>query len=491
MSIAAALAWLCRAQLGNPRCHGFYRYFAFVGLAWLLIDAVPVWGMAPRSPRQILSQCLLLGSLGFLAGGLYQLKARGGCRAQDGPREHFQFENTARLVTTGLYRRVRHPMYTSLLLLNWGLFLKSPVLPGLGRYCRGGVAPDGPESGKIWCCSAPITRATDSPARCSCPGCTDPRCLSVGNRGVLAVIRINQLNYRYAPDAPLSLVDLNLSVPAGSLFGLLGPNGAGKTTLLSLLGGLLPCPPGRITADGQDLAAGTSRGAPGLSLVPQEHAFYSPLSVIDNLSIFAGVQGLGGADRRDRIGRAVRVTGLEDWLDKRADTLSGGLKRRLNLAIGLLNRPRILLLDEPTVGIDPHSRHFILETIRQLNADGVTVIYTSHYMEEVEKLCDHIAVMDRGRTLLQGPLDATRRASGGQVLAVRTARAVPPETVERLSTLNVLLHREGQLDLVVADFDRGGEVLEALRPFDIQSVRYGGHTLESLFLHLTHRELRD
>jgi ABC-2 type transport system ATP-binding protein len=218
------------------------------------------------------------------------------------------------------------------------------------------------------------------------------------------VISISQLEFSYSPSASPVLKGIDLDIPENALLGLLGPNGAGKTTLLSILAGLIPCPAGRVFINGEDLSTTTGRAAAGLSLVPQEYAFYQPLTVHENLTFFAGVQGVPAWEIDERVRKAVVQTGLEERLGSRAGKLSGGLKRRLNLAIGLLSQPRLLLLDEPTVGIDPHSRHFILETIRQLRDQGTTVIYTSHYMEEVEDLCDRVAIMDHGRVLRYGTL---------------------------------------------------------------------------------------
>ena len=225
------------------------------------------------------------------------------------------------------------------------------------------------------------------------------------------MIEIRDLRFRYPGATRDALAGLTLQVRDGSLFGLLGPNGSGKTTLISVLTGLLQASAGEARIGGEALPAAAAQTMS--ALVPQDYAFYPRLTVSENLRCFGGVLGLQGAELKTRMDEVVAVAGLQDFLPKRAEQLSGGLKRRLNLAIGLLNRPRLLFLDEPTVGIDPQSRAFILEAIKRLNAGGATVIYTSHYMDEVQQLCDSIGVLDEGRLLAQGSLDELLKAAPG------------------------------------------------------------------------------
>jgi len=210
------------------------------------------------------------------------------------------------------------------------------------------------------------------------------------------MIQIENLSFSYPSSALPALKGLSLKVPQGSLFGLLGPNGSGKTTLISLLSGVLPLPAGARVSVAQPRAS--------CSLVPQEYAFYPTLKISENLRFFAGVQGIAGAERGRRVSEALALAGLEGAAELRAERASGGMKRRLNIAIGMLNRPKLLFLDEPTVGIDPQSRAFILKAVRAINKKGCTVIYTSHYMEEVSALCDRIAVIDQGALLAEGSL---------------------------------------------------------------------------------------
>ena len=218
------------------------------------------------------------------------------------------------------------------------------------------------------------------------------------------MLKVDRLSFRYSGSDEAALRELSLSIPAGGIFGLLGPNGAGKTTLISILAGQLRAAAERITFDGTPLEDLRRREPASLGLVPQEFAFYPMLTCGENLRFFAAVQGLGGERLRGRVAAVAAFARIENVLTRRAGELSGGLRRRLNLAIGLLTEPRILLLDEPTVGVDPQSRAFLLDSIRGLAAAGRTIVYTSHYMEEVEAICDHVAIIDAGRVLRAGPL---------------------------------------------------------------------------------------
>ena len=232
------------------------------------------------------------------------------------------------------------------------------------------------------------------------------------------MIHVENLRFSYPSASAPALDGLSLEVPTGSLYGLLGPNGSGKTTLLSLLSGILKAPSGAIRVDGMDLALHLAEVQARSALVPQELAFYPSLSVRENLEFFAGVGGLSGSEAASRVDEALRLAALLPNAGQRAERCSGGLKRRLNIAIGLLRRPRLLLLDEPTVGIDPQSRHFILQSVREIHAAGCTVVYTSHYMDEVQDLCDTVGVMDRGRLIAEGRMETLLAQGSGQAKAL-------------------------------------------------------------------------
>ena len=237
------------------------------------------------------------------------------------------------------------------------------------------------------------------------------------------MLKVERLSFRYPGGEEAVLHDLTLEIPTGGIFGLLGPNGAGKTTLISILAGQLRAPAGRIAFEGTPLEELRRREPAALGLVPQDFAFYPMLTGAENLRFFAAVQGLGGERLRERVAAVAAFARIENVLGRRAGQLSGGLRRRLNLAIGLLTEPRILLLDEPTVGVDPQSRAFLLESIRGLAASGRTIVYTSHYMEEVEAICDHVAIIDAGRVLRTGALDELLRDDAA-VVKVRQGRSL-------------------------------------------------------------------
>ncbi|MDR2881123.1 MAG: ABC transporter ATP-binding protein [Azoarcus sp.] len=223
------------------------------------------------------------------------------------------------------------------------------------------------------------------------------------------MIRVEDLRYRYRSEAPPALDGVSIDIKRSSIHGLLGPNGAGKTTLISLLAGLFTPQEGRITLDGASLGDWRAKRPSAIALVPQDYAFYPMLTVAENLSFFAGVQGVPQRERQRQCAEALAFAHLDAVANQRAEELSGGLRRRLNLAIGLTGKPEILLLDEPTVGVDPSSRRFLLEAVRQLAEAGNTVLYTSHYMEEVEAVCSEVSIIDHGKVLLAGPIEEVKR----------------------------------------------------------------------------------
>ena len=230
-----------------------------------------------------------------------------------------------------------------------------------------------------------------------------------------AIIDVDGVSKRYRDASAPALDGVRLAVPEGSIFGLLGPNGAGKTTLISIMLGLVRKDAGSVRVAGHDM----DRALPAIrrlcGLAPQDFGFYPMLTVAENLNFYGAAGGLGGETLAQRVAFASDTAQLGEHHGKRADLLSGGLKRRLNLALALLHAPRILVLDEPTVGIDPQSRAFILAAIRRLRDEQqLTVLYTSHYMEEVQELCDRVAILDAGRVLAEGTIAGMLAAPGAE-----------------------------------------------------------------------------
>ncbi len=302
------------------------------------------------------------------------------------------------------------------------------------------------------------------------------------------MISIKNVSFSY-PNNQLILKNVEMSIAKGSLFGLLGPNGAGKSTLISIIVGLLEPEEGSVAIDAMLYRTARTTILSKLAVVPQDHAFYLQLTALENLEFFANLY----RNNPECIQRVITLTGLEEHKFKLTKQLSGGLKRRLNLAIGLLNEPEILILDEPTVGIDPQSRHFILQAIRDINRQGTTVIYTSHYMEEIEQLCDVVAIMDHGKILRQGNLNDLLKSEHHLLVEVeRDQNALSERLRKSFSAYGIdsegeifkgELSEEKQLKYVLELFKKNN--------IKIIRIRYGKQSLESLFFGLTNFELRD
>jgi ABC-2 type transport system ATP-binding protein len=218
-----------------------------------------------------------------------------------------------------------------------------------------------------------------------------------------SILEVTDLVKRYNGAGRPALDGLTLTIRPGEILGLLGPNGAGKTTAVSIVSTILRPSAGRVVVCGIDLKDKPRRARPFIGLVPQEIALYAELTARENLAFFGHLQGLRGARLKERLSSALAAVGLEARAHQKIATFSGGMQRRINLAVGILHAPRLLLLDEPTVGIDPQSRHLIQEKLQTIKQEGAAMLYTTHYMEEAQQLCDRVAIMDNGRILCQGP----------------------------------------------------------------------------------------
>jgi ABC-2 type transport system ATP-binding protein len=296
------------------------------------------------------------------------------------------------------------------------------------------------------------------------------------------MVQAERLRVTYG--STVAVDDLSFTARPGEIFGLLGPNGAGKTTCISCISGLLKPTSGRVSVTG------------ALGVVPQEIALYDDLSATENLSYWGGAQRMRGRMLRDRVQQLLEQTGLADRARDPVARFSGGMKRRLNFACGIVHQPQVLLLDEPTVGVDPQSRVRLLDLTRELARAGTTVLYTTHYMEEAEALCDRIAIVDHGRVLAEGTLPELRAMLGERDL-VRFAGAFQPASVRQAfagDAIDIVQAEDTVVTLAAPDaslrlpaiiarlHDAGGE---------IRSTTLSQPSLESLFIKLTGKELRE
>ncbi|TAK01325.1 MAG: ABC transporter ATP-binding protein [Chloroflexota bacterium] len=295
----------------------------------------------------------------------------------------------------------------------------------------------------------------------------------------------------------LAVDGVGFEIARGETYGLLGPNGAGKTTSISMICGLLVRDGGDVVVDGKPIQPGTTAAKAAIGYVPQDLAIYPDLTARENLTFFGQLYGLGGRSLAARVAELLEVIGLADRAKDRTEQFSGGMKRRLNIAIGLLHRPRLLVLDEPTVGVDPQSRNAILSSVQELGREGMAILYTTHYMEEAERLCDRVGIIDEGRIRaegtrrelveLVGQRDRIALAAGGDLqAAANVARALPG--------VHGATVREGGLDLLVTNGRTMlPQLLQALSGdgLAIRSVEVIEPDLEAVFLHLTGKALRD
>lgn len=290
---------------------------------------------------------------------------------------------------------------------------------------------------------------------------------------------------------------VGFTIAEGETYGLLGPNGAGKTTSISMICGLLERDAGEVIVDGQQLTTKSVAAKRAVGYVPQDIAIYPDLTARENLMFFARLYGLPGGELKSRVDEVLEIIGLADRAKEKSDNFSGGMKRRLNIGIGLLHKPHLLVLDEPTVGVDPQSRNAILESVEMLSTQGMGVLYTTHYMEEAERLCNRVGIIDHGKIVAEGTRrelvelvgqhDRVRlRASGHLETAVEAARGIAG--VREAGVI------DDGLDLIAeCAADSLTEILEKVSSAGatVHSVDVEEPNLEAVFLHLTGRALRD
>lgn len=309
------------------------------------------------------------------------------------------------------------------------------------------------------------------------------------------MIEVQSLQKKYGD--VLAVDGVSFRAEPGRIFGLLGPNGAGKTTTLGCISGLLQPSSGVIKVLGYDLAMDGRRARCQMGVVPQELALYEDLSALENLSFWGGAYGLRGLDLKRRRREILAATGLLDRAGEKVSQFSGGMKRRLNLACAMMHHPKVLLLDEPTAGVDPQSRARLLDLIREEARQGACVLYTTHYMEEAENLCDQLAIMDKGKVIAGGSL-ADLRLQAGEKDVLRLQGVFNPlkvtEALRGLDEVEVVQADEQGVRLVLRDASRKLPLLfQALAQAgaEVRETKMTQPNLESLFIKLTGKELRE
>jgi ABC-2 type transport system ATP-binding protein len=291
---------------------------------------------------------------------------------------------------------------------------------------------------------------------------------------------IDQVVKRYGELVAVN--NISFEIKRGECLGLLGPNGAGKSTTISMMVGLLKPDSGTVRLDGASPDSNATRRLIGVA--PQALSLYEELTPRENLTFFGKLYGLSAAKLRDRVAWALKIAGLEDRARHRVHTFSGGMKRRLNIAVALIHQPTLLLLDEPTVGVDPQSRNHIFDWIEQLKADGMTIVYTTHYMEEAQRLCDRVAIIDHGKLLALDAIPQLLAQHGGQSVISGRLKHIPSD----FSLPGTLLESDWRLES-----EQPFDVLMRLAQSGVRfgSVQIAGPDLEAVFLKLTGRVLRD
>ena len=290
---------------------------------------------------------------------------------------------------------------------------------------------------------------------------------------------------------------VSFRVEQGEVFGLLGPNGAGKSTTISMVSTLIPPTKGEILFEGRNIFAEPKSLRQKLGVVPQDIALYPTLSGYENLRFWGSMYGLKGEGLKKRIEEVAEIIGLNGRLKDRVDKYSGGMKRRLNIGAALLHKPELLIMDEPTVGIDPQSRNHILDTVLELNRQGMTIIYTSHYMEEVEYLCSRICIMDQGRIIASGTQDELVELIKGETQVSLKLDKLDKDILVRLRSISGVTKAE----LVLDEIAISGENVDIVLADIIAKVTENGRrissidvkkpNLEAVFLRLTGKALRD
>jgi ABC-2 type transport system ATP-binding protein len=310
-----------------------------------------------------------------------------------------------------------------------------------------------------------------------------------------SIVLVEDLSKSYAETDAVR--GLTFQISQGEFFGLLGPNGAGKTTTIGILSGLIEPSGGRISIDGFDLFSRPMEAKAKLGLVPQTFALYPTLSARDNLVFFGRIYGLRGKRLKERIASVLKIVELTDRANQTVVTFSNGMKRRLNIALGLLHEPKILILDEPTVGVDPQSRNAILESLDSLNKSGVSILYTTHYIEEAQRLCTRVAIMDQGKIIALDSPTSLIRDLGKGIIRIECNAEIDDKLLDQIKHIGLVRVIDGgkkRFHLETDHTDQASRELLGLMKTQgglLKTLDISEPNLETVFIHLTGRNLRD
>ncbi|MBY0083949.1 ABC transporter ATP-binding protein [Brevibacillus brevis] len=309
------------------------------------------------------------------------------------------------------------------------------------------------------------------------------------------VLEIRQLTKKFGDFVAVD--NMSLNVREGEIFGFLGANGAGKSTTINMIASLLRSTKGEIILLGKNIEKHSKFAKMNIGIVPQDIAIYEDMTAYENVRFFAGLYGLRGSLLRERTEEALEFVGLGDKATSFPKNFSGGMKRRLNIACAIAHRPKLIIMDEPTVGIDPHSRNYILNSVRKLNDMGCTIIYTSHYMEEVEEICTRIAIVDHGKVIAEGSKEELKSiiTDAKEIwIGVRADEPLNLEGIKAIPGVNAVLQEENTIKIVSkTEINNLNRIIQQFikDQVEIRSVEEQAPNLETVFLTLTGRNLRD
>ncbi|GAA0180626.1 ABC transporter ATP-binding protein [Clostridium sediminicola] len=311
----------------------------------------------------------------------------------------------------------------------------------------------------------------------------------------MTMVKIEKLFKKFGDNVAVD--NINISIKKGEIYGLLGPNGAGKSTIINIMCGLLGMNKGRVEILGKDIKKHSKFTKSNIGVVPQELAIYEDLTAYENVKFFASLYGLKGNDLKEKTLEALKFVGLEDKVKQYPKSFSGGMKRRLNIACAIAHRPKLIIMDEPTVGIDPQSRNHILRSVNKLNEIGSTIIYTTHYMEEVESICTRVGIIDHGKLIAEGTKEELKAIVTDKKSITVTIDELSEIDIKKIENINGVISVDFKENMITINSNKEINNLENIilyftnNNISIRNITSTEPNLETVFLILTGRKLRD